>query len=178
VSPWLLVGLAVAQPTGWEVLQSEQVAIRCRDVPAGRFTCEAVTRIAAAPDAVWDIVSNPAGYPQVFPRVDAAVVRDDGAIDVQFTLPWPLPAWPLRVEPSADPTSRRITLRDVGPGPGVWDHAEVSVRARDEGTELQWTWHGRQRHAAWIHRRVQRTYGHDSLWAVAQAVGSDALTPP
>ena len=159
------------------MLQTEQVTIRCRDEAGERFTCEAVTRIDAAPDAVWAVVSAPSGYPAVFPRVDAASVRDDGTIDVQFTLPWPLPAWPLRVRPEADARARRIVLHDVGPGPGVWDQAEVRVVATDGGSELHWTWHGEHRHAAFIHRRVQKTYGHDSLWAVAKAVGSEAATP-
>ena len=173
----LTLATALAAPEAWEELQTEQVSIRCRTTEGDRYTCEARTRIGASPSAVWAVVSDPSGYPAVFPRVDAATVRDDGTIDVAFTLPWPLPAWPLRVQPAPDASAHRIVLTDVGPGPGVWDRAEVEVLPRDGATELVWTWHGEQRHAGWIHRRVQKTYGHDSLWAVALAVGSEATTP-
>lgn len=173
---WWLAGAALAAPQGWEVLQSEQVAVRCQGLEAPTFRCEASAVLAAPPDTVWQLVRDPARFPDVFPSIQGATARSDGRYDVAVSLPWPLPAWPLVVEATVFDGARQLALADVGGGKGVWDRAEIEVHPHAQGSELRWAWTGRPL-VGWLHRRVQKTYGHNTVWAVAQALDVTPRAP-
>jgi carbon monoxide dehydrogenase subunit G len=166
---WGLLGLALAAEPGWEVLQHEQVSVACTGLDGSSFRCEATAELPVGPQQVWALLRDPEHFPEVFPSVRSASQRDDGRYDVALDLPWPLPAWPLVVEAEVYDGSRQLVLRDVGGGRGVWSEAEVRVQPVPQGSRLIWGWTGRPL-VGWLHRRIQRTYGHNTVWAVAMAL--------
>lgn len=176
MSVWL-AALALAAPdTGWEVLQDEQVEVRCQGLDGTSFRCEARAVLAAPPEAVWALVNDPGRFPQVFPSIQSAAPRADGHWDVAVELPWPLPAWPLVVVATVDGPGHTLGMVDVGGGSGVWASAAVHVAPQGEGTLLTWSWSGAPM-IGWLHRRVQKTYGHNTIWAVAQALSVVPVAP-
>jgi len=102
-----------------------------------------VIDIAAAPDLVWRIVNDVAGWPRLFRDEYAAVEvlqrRDDRILFRLTTVPGPdgrSHQWVS--ERVLDPVRRTASSRRVEPGPFRYMHIFQHVEPRGSGTRLRW----------------------------------------
>jgi len=160
------------------VLQDEQVLVRCEPlVEEVRCAAEAVLPVPV--DAVLRLVEDPGSYAETYPTIAATEQQPDGTYRVDVRLPWPMPSWPLTVTAtSADAGPwKGVHLTDIGGGVGVWHDAEIRVRPDERGSVVQWAWSGPAIYPGWARPRIHRTFGHNAVWALAQAVGAEPEAP-
>lgn len=176
---WLMVALADAAPEhDWTVLQTEQVQVRCTQVAEGAL-CEAVALLDAPIDEVCAVLEDLASYPEVFASVTA--VRPQGAPDtwnVEVDLPWPLSRWDLEVLVSSADSEvdggRSYGLTNIGRVAGLWREASWAVEPLPSGTRVRYAWTApRWPLPAGARNDVLRRQGHNTVWAVALASGTE-----
>ncbi len=152
--------------------------VRCEPLDeAVRCAAEAVLPVAA--DEVLKLVEDPGSYAETYPTIAATAKQDDGTYVVDVRLPWPMPHWPLTV--AADRADagpwKGVRLTDIGGGYGVWRQAEIRVRPDPRGSVVQWAWSGPAYYPSWARSRIHRTFGHNAVWALAEAVGAEPEAP-
>jgi len=154
------------------------VLVRCEPLDE-HVQCAAEAVLPVAPGAVLELVVDPGSYAETYPVIAATERLQPDTYRVDVRLPWPMPDWPLTVAASnADEGPwKGVKLTDVGGGVGVWKDAQIRVRPDDRGSVVQWAWSGPAIYPGWARPRIHRTFGHNAVWALAMAVGTEPEAP-
>ena len=100
-------------------------------------------RASAAAPAVWAALGDPERLGRTLPGVDAVEVESPDSFRAVVRLPTDLGVTPFamgfRVEEREEPSRLRIATTGVGGEHRVDLAADLELRPRDDGTEINWT---------------------------------------
>lgn len=170
----------IALGADWNVLQTDQVLVRCRP-EAEHQRCEARASMAASPAAIQRVLEDIDTFAEHFATIDRAERRPDGGVELIFGLPWFLGDWQSTSRPSrwTDEAGWHLALQVVESRgrTALFDTLQFEVHPVQDASSLTVTWTHAMGWPAAVRDRITRQQGHNLVWGIAMAVGSEPGKP-
>ena len=171
--------IASGDPGEVEVLQEEQVHVQCRAVDDGTL-CSAQAHLGVDVDRICAVLEDLGSWPEVFSTVRSVEALGESTFAVDVMLPFPLGRWPFvaRVEHHVDDRGHHVRLHQIGDGSTLWTAAAWHVVPEGDRSWVRYTWHTDALRAlpAFVRRTLNRRTGHNTVWGVALAAGTEPST--
>lgn len=163
----------------WNVLQTEQVHVRCRGEK--HQECEATALLSASGAAVRASIEDLSNYAERFASMENAHLDARGLIHIDFDLPFLLGDWRSvsrsRSWEDIDGWHLELTVTESRGRTPLFDTLTFTLAERPEASLLTIGWTHSLSWPSPIRDRITKQQGHNLVWGIALGADATPVSP-